>query len=246
MERLSSNTPNQTRIILRPCLQAACGILSSFDRLRTAKLITFTRTHMHLIFIANLVVIAITHGHFPDDPQDAGASPVDLEHWLLDLDDGSPTGARHDFADVLLKARNAIHWLANGMSDVTVYARIIETLEQDLAKASLVGIPNHHSDNLGLYGEHEASSAPRNQEYAGNSDIQPNHGRFGMDHGGEEPFPPSNFSLNMGYPPQSSLESMQGIMWSLPGLLGMEGVDLDMSNFVWDMPCPWQDSQSML
>ncbi|KAF5012722.1 hypothetical protein FDECE_1239 [Fusarium decemcellulare] len=261
MERLSSNAPNQTRIFLRPCLQAACGIIRSFERLKDANLVTFTRTHMHLVFIASLVVVAIMHDSSSSQcPAPSGTSTVDLEFWLSDLDDGSCGNPQTNCEEVLRKARGILRWLANGMPDVAIYARLFESLEQDLAR---VNRRNHHPQDTGIDAEDNTNAVLRYQQTSGSGHPQSGRGPSSWDQSFErldnnldivQPFPASD-NTNMLFLQHGSFEGMSrgstdfqashNIMWPLSDFLGTDGLDLDMSNFVWDMALPWETSPSV-
>ncbi|KAH7137459.1 fungal-specific transcription factor domain-containing protein [Dactylonectria estremocensis] len=267
IDRLPSTTTHPPRTILKPCYQAACGIIDAFDKLRDAGLVTFTRAYMHLVFIASLVVISITHVYPLDSSQNSGpVSPVDLDHWLKDLDDGAYTETVDGSTDILGKARDSLCWLGDGMPDVALYARFFQALEQDLLRARRAG-PDDHQDprSQNWHNPNGENAMQWHETEARNSaDSRPTDGLLsqedanaGLESDEGQHFPMMDSSINLGICLQDSalaeaiqdgymgIQPSHSTMWPMSDFLGMEGLDLEMSNFVWDMAYPWQDSPPM-
>ncbi|KAI6750569.1 hypothetical protein HG530_014850 [Fusarium avenaceum] len=243
--------------------QAACGIINSFSKLKDANLITFTRPHMHSIFIASLVVVAIKHAHESGACQEANStSSVDLEYWLDGLSDGSCTEAHTDSVEVIRKARDILSWLATGMPDLAIYARVFSTIEQDL------GTSNCQNDQQECPTDGQARSSNtriRQQAVSGSAQSPSRRYPFGRREDCELPdmngsIEPTilgfNETLDIALNEQEVLGIMQheyvglqatnNVMWPLSDFFGAENLDPNLSNFVWDITLPWDVSPTTL
>ncbi|KIL92424.1 hypothetical protein FAVG1_04835 [Fusarium avenaceum] len=259
VERFSSNPTNQSKALLNLCFQAACGMINSFSRLKDANLVTFTRPHMHSIFIASLVVLAIKHARQSGACLEANrASPVDLEYWLDGLSDGSCTEADNDSVEVIRKARDILSWLATGMPDLAIYARVFSTIEQDLGTSNC----QNDQEECPTDGQARNSNTRISQQaVSGSANSQPIRYPFGRREDCELPDmngsigPPIvdlNETLDIALNEQELLGIMQhehvglqvtsNVMWPLSDFFGAENLDPNLSNFVWDITLPWDVS----
>ncbi|KAF4452348.1 hypothetical protein F53441_4800 [Fusarium austroafricanum] len=248
VDRLSPGTTNQSKALLRPCYEAACGVINAYARLKDASLVTFTRTHMHSIFIASLVVVAFIHAN-ESDPVLAvnSTSPVDLEYWLDDLTDGPNTGTHAGSTEVLQRARDILSWLAEGMPDLAIYAQVFITLEQDLTRSnSRVDQQANSDDERGRTRQQARIDSTGSQSFGNPATQGGGVERRDANNNTAQPAPAPNEALCHGQvfleslPNEySGLQASHNIMWPLSDFFGAENLDPNLSNFVWDMTLPW-------
>lgn len=256
VEGFSSSPTNQSKALLNLCFQAACGIINSFFRLKDANLVTFNRPHMHSIFIASLVVVAIKHAHESGAYLEANStSPVDLEYWLDGLSDGSCTEAHTDSVEVIRKAHDILSWLATGMPDLAIYARVFSTLEQDLGTSNC---QNNQQERFTNARARNSDIRIRQQAVSGSAQSQSS--RYASSRREDCELPDMNGStgppildfneaLDIAMNEQEVLGIMQhehvdlqatnDVMWPLSDFFGAENLDPNLSNFVWDITLPW-------
>ncbi|KAF9886792.1 hypothetical protein FE257_011169 [Aspergillus nanangensis] len=140
IDKLSFGSRMPPQSLLRPCYQAACHIILSFETLRRLpeSLVTFNRTYTHLIFIAGLVVAFMINIQLSQDRQrpDDLTSGIDLDYLLDDLLDDHPTyPSAENVWDRLSAAGELLSWFSETIPDVSVYSCCFDNLKRGLDSA---------------------------------------------------------------------------------------------------------------
>lgn len=257
--------------LLRACLQSAYNVVTTFEGLRKKGLVTFTRSYAHGIFIAGLVIgiITKTQLHQPQE-RNVHASMVDVDEWFADLEDDSYKPTLDDALESLRVSGELLHWFAEQMPDVDIYSQSFEALRHEIRKTNTDtygGQPRSPKDRpLGstsqeLQRAHESGGGQRDlpspqekqhhsMNIAGVQDIV-QAGRSGP-----ESLPLFDPGMNMNelfsetfheeglQVAGNDAHTLQTMSWPFSSVVGIEGIDCGISEYIWDMIPPWQDSPS--
>lgn len=267
--KLSTGAEMPTRSLLRPCLQSAHSIITSFDSLRRRNLITYTRAYTHLVFVAGIVVVFMINTQVHQQAHESEAPPeVDIEHWIADLDDGSRNPTSEETWSALSTAGDILAWFAEGMPDVVPYTRFFHDLKQGLEKVR----EESHTQQLASH-DGEAPSGMGSQCTIGQ--VEQMEPSFGSQRTYEQDRAPAFchpalteqqtveqfVPMDPAFPPTGSFPDItqeavgngyysgghgfSAFSWPFWDVLGMEGFDSSMSGYIWDTIIPWQGSPSL-
>ncbi|KAG9254176.1 uncharacterized protein F5Z01DRAFT_120308 [Emericellopsis atlantica] len=250
IEALASSKRLPPNTLLRPCLQAAHAILSSFAALRAKNLVTFSRANTHLIFIASLVIVVVLniHIHQQAEAQKATAvvSDVDVEEWLRDLDEEPLDPGSHEAWGSLDTAGSLLSWFAESMLDMAVYSHFFHTIRQQL-ECAIARLANTGPTTAATTSGAEAMDAtpswiPVDLSVSHNAAPQEG-GEVTWAQEGNDAF---NWDTQLNFAEAYLNAGQYGDMapgtWPLADMMGMEGIAAGISGFVWDTAIPWQGS----
>ncbi|KAL6400149.1 Pyrimidine pathway regulatory protein 1 [Ilyonectria robusta] len=257
--------------LLRACLQSAYNVVATFEGLRKKGLVTFTRSYAHGIFIAGLVIGIITktqlHQH---KERNEHASMVDVDEWFADLEDDSYKPTLDDALESLRVSGELLHWFAEQMPDVDIYSQSFEALRHEIRKSNTDTYegqprsPKERPEGLStqhLQGTHEGGGGQpdlpsshqtnhHSMNIAGVQDLA-QAGRSGpeswslfdpgvnMNELFSEPFHEERLQVA-----GNDAHTLQAMSWPFSSVVGIEGLDCGISEYIWDMIPPWQDSPS--
>lgn len=268
--KLSPGAEMPAKSLLRPCLQSAHNILTSFDSLRRQNLVTFTRAYTHLVFVAGIVVVFMLNTQVHQQAHDSDAPPeTDIEHWIADLDDGSCNPTSEETWSSLSTAGDILKWFAEGMSDVAPYTRFFHDLKQGIERVreeSHNRQPGSHDRQAhgGIDSQGTTIGQPSQMEtFPGSQHTYDQYGAPGFCHPGttgqetveqcvsmDPTFQPMGFFPGIAqeaggegyYDGDHAFGAFSWPFWDVPG---MEGFDSSMSGYIWDTMIPWQGSPSL-
>lgn len=245
--------------LVRPCLQAACSIIISFDHLRRHGLVTYTRAYTHLIFVASLVVLSMVRakvdeqvvGTYEDDGDDG--AEVDVGHWLSSLDDGSLHVSSESARETIAIAGNLLAWFAENMPDMAVCQRFFEDTRKSLGPPATIANPNRGQPvTVSDTANETAPTADAVEDFwtEGQPDFpaaqDPSNVTFPAPAApifdfSDIPGYTASFAASYDFAPSHEVSTFS---WPFSDMQGVEQLDASLSGYIWDTVVPWQGSPS--
>ncbi|KAF0318941.1 fungal specific transcription factor domain-containing protein [Colletotrichum asianum] len=269
IEKLSASSGKITQHLQDHCLQSACSIILAFESLQKREFVTYSLTHTHTIFVASLVIAFVINARALDRADCHSTFDTEIEHWVPDLtQDCYPT--IESAWEAIEKASDILGWLARNMSEVEVYASFFLTVKRDLEKYRFAA-PDTDTNNEAcrVFGESQMEAQLQSSVVrppSGNETLSCGlqsieHG-FGMEHDrghlDEESLqgrPGMTGALGNAQnfftftSESASINDSGGVAfghfsWPFEDVSGLDGIEADLSGYIWDAAFPWQTSTS--
>lgn len=269
IEKLSSSSGKITELLQDHCLQSACSIIFAFESLQKREFVTYSLTHTHTIFVASLVVAFVINARALERANCRSTFETEIEHWVPDLtqDCYMTTESAWEAID---KASEILGWVARNISDVVVYARFVLAVKRDLEKCRF-GVTDTNMDNEAcrVIGDSHAEFQPQSsvirppsgneaflgglqsiehgfsiEHRHGNLDEESSPARPGMTGALSDAQNLFNFTSGSTSINDSGGGAFGHFSWPFEDVSGLEGIEADLSEFIWDSAFAWQISTS--
>lgn len=137
IDTLPSRGSSPPEVLLQPCLNAACCIIVTFDRLRRGSFVVLTHAYAHLIFMTSLWLVFSVYAKLYLMDEVGGAwSEVDVGMWLADILGRNENNRDLDEClEILAVAGEILSWFADQLPDVAAYVQCFGLLKSELETA---------------------------------------------------------------------------------------------------------------